>query len=288
MLYEDELALYYTTARDAYRARGAVIELGPWLGGGTEQICRGLDASGRDWRLTVVDRFTLSADGKRKWPEGGLEIGQSFLPQFQSNLSSYRTRISPVAAELRDMPTIFAVPEPIELLFVDAPKSWAMLRLLFAHLGPHLLPGATIIFQDFLHVTARGLVWLLMSLPQIKIEATVEKGESVLVTVGEPLVNILDMIPGSVKHLSVAELIQCWHRALSALPEDKMGRLSIGLAMDLVLRNATQDAFRVLNFGVAGRPWEPAIVQNLDYLMEFGDDKSRPVLATILGHLRHK
>lgn len=288
MLYEDELALYYMTARDAYRARGAVIEIGPWLGGGTEQICRGLDASQHDWSLTVIDRFTWGADGQRKWPEGGLTIGQSFLPQFQKNLSAYISRILPVAAELKDMPAIFAPSERIELLFVDAPKSWSMLRMLFGHLGPHLLPGASIIFQDFLHVTARGIVWLLMSMPQIKIEAAVAKGESVLVTVGEPLVNFIDEVPPSVNHLSVADLIRCWEKAVSALPEDKTGRLSIGLAMDLLLRNANQDAFRVLDMGVSGQPWEPAVVQNVDYLIEFGNRKNKAVLSTIVDHLRHK
>lgn len=286
MLKDDELALYFTTARDAYRGRGSVVEIGPWLGGGTEQICRGLDASEHDWSLTVYDRFIWAADGERKWPEGRLEIGKSFLPQFQSNLSRYLTKISPVVAELKDMPTVFPAPEHIELLFVDAPKSWSMLRMVLAHLGPHLLPGASIVFQDFLHVTAREIVWLLMSMPQIRIEAVVENGESVLVTVQDRLVNFPNTVPRSVTQLSVADLMRCWEKAVSALPQEKTGWISAGLAMDLVLRNATAEASYVLDTGVLDRPGMPEITQNLEYLIEFANPKHKPVLSTILDYLR--
>lgn len=128
MMTEDEQALYFVTAR-SYRGAGSVIEIGPWLGSGTTQICRGLDASSHDWTLTVYDRFTWNSVAQRKYPEGGLQVGESFLPLFDSNLQPYRQRIMPITAELRDISSKLPISGQIELLFVDAPKSWSMLRL---------------------------------------------------------------------------------------------------------------------------------------------------------------
>lgn len=285
MLTEDEKALYFVTARDAYSARGAVIEIGPWLGGGTLQIARGLDASKHDWKLTAYDRFTWSSDAQRKYPEGGLAVGDSFLPLFNAGLAAYQDRITPVEAELTDISSKLPLTQNIELLFIDAPKSWSMLRNVLIHVGPKLLPGASLVFQDFLHIASRQIVWLVMSLPQFTITTTVEKGTAILCTVNEPLVDVAKAIPATMTDLSEADLMALWERGTQMLPEEKGGELAAGMALDLFARKAKKSATRVLDIGVVGKPWHDHIINRVQKLIRYGNPKNKPHLMQINKYL---
>lgn len=285
MLTEDEKALYFMTARDAYKARGAVIEIGPWLGGGTIQIARGLDASRHEWALTAYDRFTWSSDAQRKYPEGGLKVGESFLSRFKDGLAAYADRIAPIEAELTDISSRLPISRDIELLFIDAPKSWSLLRRVLIHVGPHLLPGASLVFQDFLHIASRQIVWLVMSLPQFNITTTVDKGTAILCTVTEPLLDVASAVPATLDALTESDLMALWERGTKMLPEEKGGELAAGIAMDLYSRNARKLAARVLDVGVVGKPWHDPIIGRVQKLIQFGNPKNKPPLSQIRKYL---
>lgn len=285
MLTEDEKALYFVTARDAYSARGAVIEIGPWLGGGTIQIVRGLEATRHKWHLTVYDRFTWSTDAQRKYPEGGLTVGDSFLPRFKEGLGSFQDRITPIEAELTDITSKLPLTQNIELLFIDAPKSWSLLRKVLIHVGPKLLPGASLVFQDFLHIASRQIVWLVMSLPQFTITTTVEKGTAILCTVTEPLTDVEKTVPPTMAGLTERDLLALWERGTNMLPEEKGGELAAGMALDLYARNARKSAARILDIGVVGKPWHDHIIHRVQKLIKFGNPKNRPPLVQVNRYL---
>lgn len=285
MLTEDEKALYFVTARDAYTARGDVIEIGPWLGGGTIQIARGLVASQRKWRLTAYDRFTWSPDAQRKYPEGGLAVGQSFLPRFKAALDEYQDRITPIEAELTDISFKLPLVQNVELLFIDAPKSWSMLRRVLIHVGPSLLPGASLVFQDFLHIASRQIVWLVMSLPQFTITTTVEHGTAILCTVSQPLKDVANAVPANMADLTEGDLLALWERGTNMLPEAKGGELAAGIALDLYARDARKSAARVLDVGVVGKPWHGHIINRVQKLVKFGNPKNKLPLTQVHKYL---
>lgn len=245
MLTDDEKALYRSLAR-AYQGRGSVIEMGTWLGSGTYQICRGLEDSGRPWSLTVFDRFLWNEGYAKHYPQPGLSDGDSFMEAFLTNLSEFRSSIHPVAGDLGDIATLMPLDRDIELLYVDAPKSWRMLWRVMDHVGPHFAPGSRLLFQDFFHLASRQLVWLLMAIPQLKLKTIVRRGVTAVFEADGPISDLAGTAPANVKSLTTRDLLEMWNRLRGEIPEFRHGELAIGMALDLIERRAFADAEALL------------------------------------------
>lgn len=284
MTSADEKALYFDVAR-SYGGRGAVIEIGSWLGSSTFEICRGLDASGRDWRLTVIDRFRWSDLYERSYPGIALRDGESFLPLFRQNLTAYADRIDCIEAELKDLPTVFAPPERIELLFVDAPKSWGMLWTVLDLLAPCLVVGARLVFQDFLHITSRQLIWLLASIPQLRPVHVVDSGTAASFELQAPITDLAATAPRSIAALGVADLLRLWRQACDTLPAARAGEISIGMALDLLRLRADDAAERVLETARRS-PDASALLASVERLVRFSDKANRRPLIEVAAFLR--
>lgn len=284
MLSENDRALYYDLAR-SYQGDGAVIEVGPWLGSGTYQIARGLEESGVPWSLTVFDRFKWASLYESRYPEMGLKTGDDFLPLFRKNLKPYIDRIRPIAGEVGEINKLLPLERDIELLFVDAPKNWQLLRGVLEHVRTHMPAGSKLVFQDFFHITSRQIIWLLMSIPQLRLTRILDFGSSVVFTVDAPIPPLDTILPSDLEDLSVSDLMKMWQRLRHEFPEQRSGGLAAGMALDLLARNAVDEALAVLDEGAVGKPWQYKVADDLNRLIR-PKGKDRDSLIAIGAYLR--
>jgi hypothetical protein len=266
MLSDDEKFLYFRTAR-GYTASGAIIEIGPWLGASTFQICRGLEESGHSWNVTVFDRFKWLSHYSSSYPNIPLKRQESTLPLFRSNLLPYADRIEAIVGEIRDLEQLLPVRENVELLFVDAPKSWRMLWTVLDHVGPRLLPGARILFQDFLHITSRQIAWLVASLPMLQATEVVNEGTAVSFVLNGRLPNFAQDVPANINQISSGQLIELWKKLSMVLPESRSCELAAGLALDLLERSEWDLATQILDQAVSVSPSAPNMIAELGRLL---------------------
>lgn len=274
MLSVDERALYYAVARDEFRGRGAVVEIGTWLGSGTYEICRGLTETGRDWSLTVMDRFVWTEFYEAHNRQPGLAAGDSFLQAFLANVAPYADRITPVVGDLADIRDLMPLPRLIELLFVDAPKSWRMLWHVLDYLGPRLLPGGRLVFQDFFHVVSRQLIWLLMSLPQLRVATVVANGTAAVFEVRAPIDDIGAAVPRDFRQVGAADLVALWERLRAEWPPARSAHIAVGIALDLLDRKAVAPACEILEAGVVRSEHRAAVVKEIDRLLRKADKEA--------------
>jgi hypothetical protein len=271
MLSVDERALYYDIARTQYCGEGAVVELGTWLGSGTYEICRGLAEAGYPWELTVMDRFLWSEFYAVHYAQPGLAAGDSFLPAFLEYLAPYRDKIKPIVGELSDIGSLYASEAEIELLFVDAPKSWRMLWRVLEHLGGRFGACSQLVFQDFFHVTSRQLIWLLMSVPQLTLTTSVKAGTTAVFEASGPITDLASAAPRDMKLLTPDDLVALWGRLQSAFPAHRLAELAVGMALDLMDRGALEPASGILQAAVVETPHKESVVREVQRLIKKAD-----------------
>ncbi|HVT22529.1 MAG TPA: class I SAM-dependent methyltransferase [Mycobacteriales bacterium] len=157
--------------RTYWQGAGDVLEIGPWLGGSTVCLARGMESSGHDTtgRLRAVDNFVwreFMADRAAL----DLRPGESFEPQFVANLATHASTVVPELAQLPDdhpegdpfaadargagdspeAPAFHWTGGGIEVLFVDGAKSWTAMRHLLAETASSLQAGhSLIVCQDY-------------------------------------------------------------------------------------------------------------------------------------------
>ena len=268
LLSKDEKAMYYWVAKTHYKNRGQVVEIGPWLGSGTLQICRGLQETGKLWHLHILDRFTWTSHYESRYPELELKDGESFLPLLKSHLKDYGSDMTFHTGDLSHIEDVFPLTEKIEILYVDAPKSWKMLWIVLAHLGPKLMPGAQLVFQDFFHITSRQLIWLLASIPQFELKQIVQVGTAAHFETDGPVPDISKIAPRDFKTLREPELNKIWNSVCRSMPEDRAGEMTVGIALDLI---------RIGALGRARKLVEESVGQN---------DKKKNILVQIRRLIR--
>lgn len=172
MVSRAEQRYLFWLARTQWRDEGHVVEIGPWLGGSTLCLARGMERArpAAHHRLHAFDNFTWRGFMAR-FAALPLADGESFERFFRANVATQAARIAVHARTLPDEPTPLdaeatgvrgrAAPplapfawdarEPVEILFVDGAKSWRGMRWLLAHVAGSLAPGALLVCQDFKH-----------------------------------------------------------------------------------------------------------------------------------------
>ncbi|MDB5069227.1 MAG: hypothetical protein JWM87_338 [Candidatus Eremiobacteraeota bacterium] len=153
MLTPNEQAYLYAWAARAYDGRGAVVDLGCWLGTSTIPLAEGLAANPRA-NGAVVDAYdqfvweswmasaTIPSLGDR------YRDGDSFLPEYRERTAPYAGRIRVHAGDLNGEHWRGG---PIALLFNDVSKSWSLAATVLREFWPAAGAGALIVEQDFVH-----------------------------------------------------------------------------------------------------------------------------------------
>ena len=144
-------------ARDEFTGSGEIVDLGCWLGSSTVPLAVGLEANpkpaARDRSIHAHDLFrwdVVMGDFVKGTPlEGRYEAGDDFQDAFRQYVSPWRHRI---IVRPGDLGTLTWPDGPIEFLFVDAMKSWALADNIARHFFAALIPGTSLVFHhDFSH-----------------------------------------------------------------------------------------------------------------------------------------
>jgi hypothetical protein len=135
---------------------GEVVDLGSWFGSTTAALAMGLDANPRRAakraKVHAFDRFTWEqwmdeyADAARFGP---YSAGGSFRKEFEWVVANWRDRIIVHPGDLTQQEWRDG---EIELLLIDAMKSWELTHHILTRFCRSLIPGqAHVIHQDFGH-----------------------------------------------------------------------------------------------------------------------------------------
>ena len=150
MLALPEIATLYMLAKDYYSGEGEIIDLGPLLGVGTNALARGLvdnrKALLKEKRIHSFDLFLAKGMGSviTESSRSG-----SVFDRFLRNNSDYLDYISITPGDLLNVTWDRA---PVEILFVDIAKSWALNTQVIRQFFPYMIPGKTVVVQqDYVH-----------------------------------------------------------------------------------------------------------------------------------------
>lgn len=154
----NERKLLYHLARNVYAGVGAVVDLGAFCGASTCCLAAGLrdNPSIQGARLHSFDRFVADpgylVDFIRAHFGVRMELGQSFMPVFRQATAEFCDSIELHEGDL--LKETWPADQPIELLFVDIAKTFALSGKVLTEFFPHLIPGRSIVVhQDFYHPT---------------------------------------------------------------------------------------------------------------------------------------
>jgi hypothetical protein len=150
MTTDAERECYYRLAKEA---KGAVIELGAWMGASTAYIAAGI-RDGGGGKVQVYDQFISKAGHIEKvkafYDKNGIDkvpVGPS-LEAFKDNLGPLMEFVEPHQGKIEQMTW---GNDPIGLLVTDAPKRVPAISAVLTTLRNGLQPGAIMAWQDFCH-----------------------------------------------------------------------------------------------------------------------------------------
>lgn len=285
MLSDDELGFFRTVA-ESYQGTGSILEIGPWLGGSTAAICRGLQASGHKWSLVSFDRFRWSASYAKAFPGIDLQPDQTTLPLVRSHLAQYLPNISLIEGDILNIAQILPLSEKIELVFIDGAESWRALWRLFNHIGPWLAPDARIVIRDVLHISGRQAAWFLSAIPQLRLTKLTADGSVAVFSAAEPVIDLARDVAPDFRDFASARLTEIWHDLSEELPETISQRLAVGLALDLLDRDEQHLACAILDQAVRESPNLPLILSDLARLLRKVTGAPRMRLLQVVAYLR--
>jgi hypothetical protein len=166
MTHEDELRYFYWCCATMHQAGCRVVELGPYVGRSTVALAAGLRRAEPHGKIVSIDRFewepwtlentlgntinSLTASQRARLRPDQLDPRDrdSFLPLFQIFTEPLKDSIHVVNAELENYQWCG---EPIDVLMIDAAKSWSALDQIIREFFPCLVDGAVVIHQDYKH-----------------------------------------------------------------------------------------------------------------------------------------
>jgi len=166
-----ELAFCESYARECFAGAGRMVDLGCWFGATTFSLARGLAKNRRaknNRRIDAFDLFIWNQWMKLAADPIGMPIrygeGESFFPEVKRLLERYKDTV-----RLHQQDLMEHQPEniPVELLFIDAFKTWPLAGKIMADFFSLLIPDVSLVVQqDFIFhqpiaATSHLLMWRL-------------------------------------------------------------------------------------------------------------------------------
>ena len=158
MLTHEELQYLSWLTAEMYEGWGAIVDLGPWLGSSSAALADGLRRTGRPVTVRAFDLFQWARSYMESQAPENLPEGQDFQFLFRQHIAPFAAWID---AEKQDLMQYHWEGGPIEILFVDAAKSWDLTNQILRGFGHALVPNKSrVILQD-------GRFWYTYWLPLI-------------------------------------------------------------------------------------------------------------------------
>jgi hypothetical protein len=166
-----ELAFCESYARECFSGEGRMVDLGCWYGATTFSLARGLKRNWRARNNRLIEGFDLFVWSIWMDPIADhikmprlYQDGESFFHDAQKLLAPYKNVVRLYQQDLMEYEPATG---PVELLFVDAMKSWPLAKKIVTGFFPLLIPGRSIVvqqdfvFHDPIAATSHLLMWRL-------------------------------------------------------------------------------------------------------------------------------
>jgi predicted O-methyltransferase YrrM len=173
MTLDDELKYFYWCCAKSHRLGNRVVELGPYVGRSTVALAAGVrESADPSGKVVSIDRFQwdpwmlantfpYTIDGLSELQRARLTPAQrqpkeydSYRPLFDVFTEPLKDSIEAIDTELE---TFQWSGKPIDVLMIDAAKSWAALDQIVRQFFPCLTDGAVVIHQDYKHAATYWL-----------------------------------------------------------------------------------------------------------------------------------
>jgi Methyltransferase domain len=174
-----EREYYYCLAKES-AGKGAIVELGAWLGAGTEAIAKGIRDSGIEKKVHSYDRFRW--DPRTHGPKAGGLTVTDLYKTYKANLGELLAFVEPHKGEIESQ---FWDGTPIALMICDAPKRLKPVAHVLSAFGPYLQPGSIMAWQDFCYPPAYAIAACLYRL-RYHTDVRGAVGDTVAFTVNTP------------------------------------------------------------------------------------------------------
>ena len=169
MLSAEERQYLQWLTRDAYPGFGAIVDLGPWVGGSSAALAAGLRDRHSVATISCLDLFEWRRSYMEQHLHERLPERADFLHVFHRHTAAFSQWLSPRKSDLTKATWDGG---EIEILFVDAAKTWELTNAILSVFGPWLRPGASrVVLQDFRHCHTYWLPLIWDSQPEVWREA---------------------------------------------------------------------------------------------------------------------
>ncbi|HEY2800043.1 MAG TPA: class I SAM-dependent methyltransferase [Chthoniobacterales bacterium] len=233
MTMDAELCFCESYARDCFLGEGEIVDLGCWYGATTSCLARGLTQNRRAKQNRRIEAFDLFVwqdwmqEASKSVKFSTVPIpGQDFFRDVEAILAPYREIVH---LHQQDLMSYNPSREPIELLFIDAMKSWPLAQKIVTSFFPRLIPGVSIVVQqDFayhapLSATSHLIMWRLRDYFEW-IHHVPHSGSVAFVTKKEIRADKLPDL--SVESFTLAEIEEAYDYSLTCVPAAR-GRPSV-------------------------------------------------------------
>lgn len=153
-----ERRCYYRLTREQ-APRGAVVELGAWLGAASAYIAAGMRDAGVSHKAQVYDRFVWKPSSHDKKAGGPIPTTQ--LQAFRQNLGPLLDHVDVHTVELSGLRWSGG---EVALLICDAPKRIQEIATVLTAFAKVLRPGSLMAWQDFAYFPSYDIPAALMRL----------------------------------------------------------------------------------------------------------------------------
>lgn len=239
--------LYWLVAR-GYLGRGAVVEIGTWLGRSSVHLGAGLRDSGHPTTLTCIDRYVWhdAFDTPRLRTNLSLKGGDDFQPYFEANVRPVYDDLNVVKAGAQNVTWDGG---PIEILIIDAPKAFADVSHVLARFCRHLVPGlSVVVMQDYLHAPSYALATIASALSdQLELLHVVLHSSMVAFKVRKALDFTKPLPEWDFSKWSKEEIFKAWDRILEPLAPQPRSFIAPGLSMLLYDIGAADEAVALIS-----------------------------------------
>ena len=214
-----------------FQGRGAVIDLGCFLGGSTVRLASGLQRSGRPWTMHSYDRFGIGEEHKEKWLyAAGYEKfeGRDMRHVFDKHVAPFAPNVIAHPGNLQLHPWTGG---PVEILFVDIAKSVSTHHFILDQFFPSLIPKHSIIVQqDYMFFQTPWLITAMELLhPKIELVSWAQNNSALFIC--NEAINESDLQRIRYDRLSQSEVERLFLRAWDRFPYEWQ-REMLAVALD--------------------------------------------------------
>lgn len=156
MTTDAERQAFYELATEA-AGKGAIVELGAWMGASTAYIAAGIRDSGVERKALVFDKFQSKPGHIRKVKEFYDRKGIKKAPlgpclqTFKQNLGGLMKYVEPRPGQIEQTIAQPWADDSISLLVTDAPKRVPAISAVLTALKDAMQVGSVMAWQDFCH-----------------------------------------------------------------------------------------------------------------------------------------